>query len=300
MFSQVSPLEPDELKMLSRPLRPILSPQTEGDNAVDEALLARNLGRNRGEEFAALKQCHQKLSVRSKKHGAIMYYNTDSAYVPDPFAVHNTCPICNGTKWAARVKIWTGPKQATGEPVTIQFTNTMGQPMEVKWKYQSERKLLVTVQPGETSQHTTFDNHEFEFYILGQLVDGLVVTSRNGLDQTVNIPTTGPQPIASEIQVFFINNFPVPLEVTWVNGNEGVFLNEIPPGGHSIQQTVHGHFFEFSIRDPETDERRVVQAHIMDGSLGPRQEVLLGSEEEEVLEEGDELLEEEKLVHPDL
>jgi len=173
--------------------------------------------------------------------------------------------------------------------------------MEVKWKYQNERKLLVTVQPGETSQHTTFDNHEFEFYILGQLVDGLVITSRNGVEQNVNIPTTGPQPIVSEIQVFFINNFPVPLEVAWVNGDEVIFLNEIAAGGHSIQRTVHGHMFEFSIRDGG-DERRVVQAHIMDGSLGPRQEVVLGSEEEEEPPDESDLLilEEEQVVHPDL
>ena len=57
--------------------------------------------------------CYTKLAVRPRKGDALLFYSQRADGTIDPLSKHGGCPVLEGTKWAANVWVWNGPREGS-------------------------------------------------------------------------------------------------------------------------------------------------------------------------------------------
>jgi prolyl 4-hydroxylase len=129
-FTKAAHLSDEDLAKLTPEIRPLLSSHKIEYNS---SKLSANLGRNYGMENNMVKKCHENLSVRPKKLGAVLFYNTDPNLVHDQMTLHSGCPVIEGLKWGANLWVWDGNKSGKGVPasLSIEFNNFFEEDVDV-------------------------------------------------------------------------------------------------------------------------------------------------------------------------
>jgi len=139
------------------------------------------------------KECYSALSVRPKMGSAVLFYSMTPNWKLDPMSLHGGCPVIDGVKWGANIWVWNGPRYDTVPSTTppptdnyndpnmsVRFTNTFDKTGILYWKQME----LITLEPGHSSEHNTYDTHTFRFEIDGVSVWSHTMNKRQeGRDQ---------------------------------------------------------------------------------------------------------------------
>jgi len=60
--------------------------------------------------------CETRLAIKPHSSRAILFYSQHPDGSWDPNAKHGSCPVLDGTKWAANLWVWNGPRDGPYEP----------------------------------------------------------------------------------------------------------------------------------------------------------------------------------------
>lgn len=133
------------------------------------------------------RKCYNGFSVKPKKTKAVLFYTVTPDWKIDPMTEHGGCPVLSGTKWGGNAWIWSDKRfdRQPGYETTIgvKFTNMLEKTGSLWWKHIE----LVSMVPGETTDHTTYNTHEFRFEVDGVPVWNHIIDASAGRHQEWNI-----------------------------------------------------------------------------------------------------------------
>jgi len=61
-------------------------------------------------EETMLGYCRTRLAIKPKESRAVLFYSQHPNGEEDKSSFHGACPVLNGTKWAANLWVWSGPR----------------------------------------------------------------------------------------------------------------------------------------------------------------------------------------------
>lgn len=249
-FPHASPLSTEDLESLSPELRPLVSSHLleEFNMSQLEAVLAEQNVTDMAMQKGMANVCHSNLSVRPRRLGAVLFYNTDSELVFDDASLHTGCPVIEGVKWGANLWVWNGDKDgAPLEEINATFTNTFGELIDVYWVDPKGNEIHSgNIEPRETYRTQTFHSHKFRFKLAGTevLLNTVVIRHANGLVQDLQIP------VEWDVELTIKNLAKNHLIVYWV-ANDGSLVkqNDLAGNEECVINSYAGHKFEVWLED---------------------------------------------------
>ena len=112
-------------------------------------------------------ECRSRLSIKAYKANAIMFYSQHANGAPDRLSLHGGCPVLEGTKWAANLWVWNGPRSgyssgrakanANPDNVLLTFTTKDVKGAKLYWEDQYWDDMV----PGKVISVNSFGGHKW-------------------------------------------------------------------------------------------------------------------------------------------
>merc|ERR1712150_47224 len=145
--------------------------------------------------------CRTKFSIKPHAAKAVLFYSQFPDGAMDPLAQHGSCPVLNGTKWAANIWVWNGPRNTyPGEPkihkaeqqqqqktepaskhpkaVLATFKNTGVDPILINAELFFEDQFWSELKPGGVASVNTFIGHKWRLKLNGDVIKEWILDSR--------------------------------------------------------------------------------------------------------------------------
>ena len=126
-------------------------------------------------------ECRSRLSIKAYKANAILFYSQHANGAPDRLSVHGGCPVLEGTKWAANLWVWNGPRsgyskgraQANADPdkVQLSFSTKDVEGAKLYWEDQYWDDMV----PGKVIRVNSFGGHKWNVRMDDKLLAQYIV-----------------------------------------------------------------------------------------------------------------------------
>lgn len=150
--------------------------------------------------------CRTKLAIRPHSSRAVLFYSQHPNGSVDNNSLHGACPVLSNQKYAANLWVWNTPRSGfSGSPIKKKFHGDYGGPV-TKEQYSNSNKVSAefknsgqypefneaelfygkdqfwdTLKPGDPARGVnTYDGHEWNVKIKGEIVRSWKVSRKNG------------------------------------------------------------------------------------------------------------------------
>lgn len=143
-------------------------------------------------------ECRAKLAIRPRQGRAVLFYSQFPNGIEDTNARHGACPVLNGTKWAANLWVWSGPRPEyehapkrwpdrpdkdikAREPKQLyaEFRNTGSDPAFADAELYYEDTLFGKLDAeGPPIAVNTFEGHKWNVRVNGETLQQFVISKK--------------------------------------------------------------------------------------------------------------------------